>query len=348
MTTTSDAPEEETGSATSDLVPRGSADGSPDVGAPLSAEEHIVNQHVVSRVVSKPFEGQTPNGAKIGLYKIGFGPQRPIGRSKAGLSQNLLRVGSGSAERLWWRTENRIDRAVSDVRANGLKSAPLSIAVLRRAMELHFARSKETVTLLDGTWANRSTAHIEALVDRYATTLTAHYRAKFGLTPTRADLIELVGIYTSDGDYVNEDGGWTRDRVEEVFKMLGSEERTRRRVLLLRPSSPDSRFLIGDAPVTTNLNALGEVATPSRIGFDLADEVVMPFAPDLAVCLVRDEIKQDTAATAVSQILVDAERVATLNRRQVRSAMEYVFHQPEHDFMSFIGDVDPSTLRRTR
>lgn len=214
-------------------------------------------------------------------------------------------------------------------------------------MELHFARSKETVTLLDGTWANRSAAHIEALVDKYATTLAVHWRAKFDRTPTRADLIELVSAYTNDGDYVNQDGGWTRDRVEEVFKMLGREERIRRRVLILRPSTPASRFLIGDVPVTTHLNSLGEVATASRIGFDLADEVVMPFAPDLVVCLVRDEIKRVTAATAVSQVLVDAERVATLNRRQVRGAVEYVFHQPEHDFQSLLGDVDPSVLHRT-
>lgn len=347
MTTTSDAPAEETGSGTSDLVAGVTADGSTEVGDLSLAEEHIVNQHVVSRVVSKHFEGQTPSGAKIGLYRIGFGPQRPIGRSKAGLSQNLLRVGSSSAERLWWRTENKIDKAVSDVRVHGEKAAPLSIAVLRRAMELHFARSKETVTLLDGTWTNRSTAHIEALVDKYATTLAAHWRAKFERTPTRADLIELVRTYTSDGDYVNEDGGWTRDRVEAIFKMLGREERTRRRVLLLRPSSSDSRFLIGDAPVTTHLNALGEVATASRIGFDLADEVVMPFAPDLAVCLVRDEIEHDTAATAVARVLIDEKRVATLNRRQVRGAVEYVFHPPEHDFESFLCDVDPSALHRT-
>lgn len=324
------------------------SDGTPAAGGQTPAEQHIVNQHVLSRVVVKQFEGPTAHGSKIGLYKVGVGPQRPIGRSKAGLSRDLIRTGSGSAERLWARIENKIDPAVRDVRAHGSNALPLSIAVLRRAMELHFARSKDTVTLLDGTWTNRSSAHIEALVDKYATTLTTHYRAKFDRTPTRGDLIELVTAYTSDGDYVNEDGGWTRSRVEDIFEMLGRQERTRRRVLLLRPSSSQSRFLIGDAPVTTHLYALGEVSTASRIGFDFADEVMMPFSPDLAVCLVRDEVERDTAATAVAQVLVDADRVATLNRRQVRSAVEYVFHQPEYDFNSFIGNADPSALHRLR
>lgn len=349
MTTTSDKAEA-TGPTTSALPAAGAVDGDgrPTDDGRAPAEQHIVNQHVLSRVVVKQFEGPTPHGFKIGLYKVGVGSQRPIGRSNAGLSRDLLRTGSASAERLWARTENKINPAVRDVRAHGSRASSLSIAVLRRAMELHFARSKTTVALLDETWTHRSGAHIEALVDKYTATLTAQYRSEFDRIPTRGDLIELVTAYTCDGEYVNEDGGWTRSRVEHIFEMLGRQERTRRRVLLLRPSSSQARFLIGDAPVTTHLHALGEIATASRIGFDLADEVMMPFAPDLAVCLVRDEIERDTAATAVTQVLIDPDRVATLNRRQVRSAVEYVFHQPDHDFNSFIGDADPSTMHRSR
>ncbi len=120
-----------------------------------ASEAHIPGQHVVSRVVLKNFEGPVAGINKIGVYNIRFGATRPIGRNKAGLAENLLRVGSTSAEELWARTENRIDSAVKAARELGAGAPALSLQVLRKAIALHFARSKATVELLDGLWPER-------------------------------------------------------------------------------------------------------------------------------------------------------------------------------------------------
>lgn len=295
-----------------------------------AAETHIEGQHVVSRVVLKSFEGPVGGTNKIGVYNMLHGPTRPIGRSRAGLAPNLLRVGTTSAERLWARTENRIEEAVLSVRMSGVHAPPIHLAVLRKAMALHFARGKATVELLDGLWSRRGPQLVASLVERNRTLLSAHYRARFGRQPTESDLRGLVEEYTSDGTHLNETGAWTRARLEQLFATLEGNDRTPRRMELLRPPG-SSAFFISDDPVTTHLYERGEAATAARIGWDRADEIVMPFAPDLAICLVRDEQVRPTRAVLVHEEPTSEERVARLNSRQVRSARDYLFHDPNRD-----------------
>lgn len=295
-----------------------------------AAETHIEGQHVVSRVVLKNFDGPVGGTNKIGVYSMLHGPTRPIGRSRAGLAPNLLRVGTTSAERLWARTENRIEGAVLSVRTSGVKAPPIHLAVLRKAMALHFARGKATVELLDGLWSRRGPQLVASLVERNRTLLSAHYRARFGRQPTESDLRGLVEEYTSDGTHLNETGAWTRARVEQLLATLEGDDRTPRRMELLRPPG-SSAFFISDDPVTTHLCERGEAATATRIGWDRADEIVMPFAPDLAICLVRDEQTRPTRAVLVREEPISEERVARLNSRQVRSARDYLFHDPNRD-----------------
>lgn len=295
-----------------------------------AAEAHIEGQHVVSRVVLKNFEGPVGGTNKVGVYNMHHGPTRPIGRSRAGLAPNLLRVGTTSAERLWARTENRIEDAVLSARVSGVQAPPIHLAVLRKAMALHFARGKATVELLDGLWDRRGPQLVASIVERNRTLLSAHYRARFGHRPTEPDLRRLVEEYTSDGTHVHQTGAWTRARVEQLLATLNGPDRTPRRMELLRPPS-SAAFFIADDPVTTHLHERGEAATATRIGWDRADEIAMPFAPDLAICLVRDEQARPTSSVQVREEHASEERVAQLNFRQVRSARDYLFHDPNRD-----------------
>jgi hypothetical protein len=240
-----------------------------------AAETHIEGQHVVSRVVLKPFEGPVGGTNKVGVYSMLHGPTRPIGRSRAGLAPNLLRVGTTSAELLWARTENRIEEAVLSARLSGVHAPPMHLAVLRKAMTLHFARGKATVELLDGLWGRRGPQLVASLVERNRTLLSAHYRAQVGRRPTDSELRGLVEEYTSDGTHLNETGAWTRARVEQLFATLNGPDRTPRRMELLRPPR-SSAFFIADDPVTTHLHEHGEAETATRIGWDRADEIVCP------------------------------------------------------------------------
>jgi hypothetical protein len=301
-----------------------------------AAETHIEGQHVVSQVVLKNFEGAVDGTKKIGVYSVRFGATRPIGRKKAGLVPNLLRVGSTSAEGLWAGTENRIDEAVEAVRQDGAGAPSLQLAVLRDAIALHFARSKVTVELLDGLWEDRGPHLVSAIVERNRPMLTAQFLARSGRQPTGNNLVDLVREYTSDGTQLNETGAWTRARVEEVFADLKSADRTRRHMVVVRPAT-GAEFLISDNPASTHLAATGEVRTPRRIGWDAADEIAMPFAPDLTICLLRDEVTHANSAVPVTSTIASHDRVAQLNDRQVRSARDYVFHQPGSDFAAQIA-----------
>lgn len=157
-----------------------------------TGEAHVAGQHVVSRVVLKNFEGPVAGISKIGVYHVRFGSTRPIGRNKAGLAENLLRVGSTSAEALWARTENRIDGAVKAARDPNVDASALSLQVLRKAIALHFARSKVTVELLDGLWSERGSELVSAIVEKNRSLLTAHLMARGNRQPTESDLHELV------------------------------------------------------------------------------------------------------------------------------------------------------------
>jgi len=253
-----------------------------------------------------------------------------VGRSRAGLAPNLLRVGATSAERLWARTEDRLDEATKTACRDGVGASPLSLGWLRKGVALHFARSKVTVELLDGLWSERGPRLIEGIVQRNRTLLTAHFIAHHDRRPSLRDLENLVAAYTADGTHLNTTGAWTRARVERVFADLNSADRIRRRVILERPA-PGSEFLIADNPVTTHRYATGEVATARRIGWDTADEIVMPFAPNLAVCLVADDIACATKAVPVEEVVASEERTRQLNARQVRAARDYLFHRPSYD-----------------
>ncbi len=156
--------------------------------------------------------------------------------------------------------------------------------------------------------------------------------------PTEADLHELVTESTKDGTHLNKTGAWTRARVEQLFSDLNSPLRTPRRMVLLRPP-PGSEFLIADNPVTSHIWAFGETPTPSRIGWDAADEIVMPFAPDLAVSLIRDGGIAPALGMPVADETASAERVARQNGRQVNHARDYVFHRPGHEVAAQVASV---------
>lgn len=165
---------------------------------------------------------------------------------------------------MWARTENQIDDAVVSARVSGVHAPPMHLAVLRKAMALHFARGTATVELLDGLWARRRPHLVGSLVQRHRKSLTTHYQARFGRLPTESELRRLVEGYTSDGTHLNETGAWTRARVEQLFALLNGVNRTPRRMELVRPSD-STAFFISDDPVTTHLHEHGEIATANRI-----------------------------------------------------------------------------------
>lgn len=118
-------------------------------------------------------------------------------------------------------------------------------------------------------------------------------------------------------------------------------------MVLLRPA-PDSEFLIGDNPVTTHIWTSGETRTASRIGWDAADEIVMPFAPDLAVSLVRDAETRAVTGMPVTNETASIERVARLNGRQVNSARDYVFHRPGYKVPSHFTNLRNTSTPKQR
>ncbi|TDU83992.1 uncharacterized protein DUF4238 [Kribbella voronezhensis] len=287
----------------------------------------VAGQHVVSKVVLKHFEGEVQGVRQIGVFSVRHGSQRPIGIGNAGRVQDLLRIGSASAEKLWKVTEDEIGQAIADIRDQELLASPHSMSILRDAIALHFARSKSLVPFLE---CAEDRISLETIVIRHREQLTAFFVAEYGGLPTENQLISLAKDLTVDGRALVASDAWPRARVEQVFEML--KRNASHELILVRPDAGAGEFLIGDTPAVAYRHAvaLGE----SRIGWNRADEIVMPFAPDLAICLAPK-----SAASALERLArVPPSRVDILNARQVGAAIDYVFHRPEAEFAGFIAE----------
>lgn len=292
------------------------------------AERHVVNQHVVSRVVLKGFAatGKNSLGWQLTPFNVRLRHERRSrGLSGCGKMPNFLTYASESAEQVWKEVEDRLDTAIKAAR-QGSPSLRSHAGTLKDAVALHLARSPRYMQLHQDIVAKTIEDVRRDVLSSRMSMLQAEFRRRYGPEPAGREALEAV-LEEPLGEWrkLAERGAIARVSMEATFRKI--------RTMLEQPWAvevwqvPDYlELLISDSPAITirydkRLNIQMHVAVGD------ANCIVMPIARDCLVAL---------GPTPKRAVLLP-NQVDLFNRLQVASAYEHVYYRPGSALKMFVA-----------
>ncbi len=279
----------------------------------------IPNQHLATRSILKNFSLHTQSGYQLREFDLATGLKtRTTSVKRACTVQNFVKLDSQRSEDHWSRFETRFPEAIRSAEDSTLYTKPDLIEVIKDLLALHFARSHEiqvanqairgpsisdfmTAVCLDDAWLQQ--AHL----DRFDFELTDLAVARERL---EEDLSAEFLSHTESGVYF-------RLRIPDYFQRA-REILSASNIQILRPSSIEDEFLIGDNPLITPDSTRSRLGILDGLPIGNAATVIMPLSPRISVALAKQN----------SVERIDVEMLSELNRFQMQKARRSVFFRP--------------------
>lgn len=245
---------------------------------------------------------------------------------------DFVKIDSEATEQLWGRTEQDLPAAIKAARTRRVLSNPGHVAVIKDAIALHFARSRDTLESVEKNWQETlARARAAYLADQPAMEqLFRHKHGYWASGPAVAE--EIADDLLSAATALNRNGAYFRLRVVDIF------EEARRmaaaaRLEIIWSRRGQSQFLLSDVPAIT-VGAGGQaLGIPGGVPFGDATTVFLPLSPTRLAALSRTDRFQAVGASAVSQA----------NARQVAKARHYVYMHPGSGLDAFVASQRPPT-----
>jgi len=105
---------------------------------------HVSGQHVVSKVILSRFAGVSgPDAGLLYPFRLRYpdARHRLLGLDGCGKVPDFISYASGSAERLWKQTEDRLQDPLAALDNGTLPVSAMHQAAIKDAIALHYARS---------------------------------------------------------------------------------------------------------------------------------------------------------------------------------------------------------------
>ena len=220
----------------------------------------------------------TNQGDRLLSYNIQFGRTRLLPTRQVGKLENFVKIDSEATEQLWGLTEQDLPAAIKASRTRRVLQDPKHVAVIKDAIALHFARSRDTLDSAHHNWQQTlATARAAYLANRPA--MEELFYLKHGFVASGSAVAEeIADDLLSTATDLYQSGAYFRLRVVDVF------EETRRmaasaRLEIVRPRRGQSRFLFGDVPALS-VGAGGQaLGIPGGVPFGDATTVFLPLSP---------------------------------------------------------------------
>lgn len=282
------------------------------------ADDAVGNQHVVSQVLLKRFAAPVPaKGLMLVPHHVVYGPGRPRGVRGCGKAANFLRVASGSAERIWKDTEDRLPAAIDAALAGGIHAFPDHVATIKDALALHYVRGYRFLETHVRAYATAED-DVRAEMLRTRPQLLANvFRQRTGLEPAGVGALESVMEPTFEAwRQIEATGALARATIEDAFERV--RDGIRSVPLQIGHTSVGRTLLISDAPaVTLRIEPSSRTFTIDMALGD-ANTLVLPLTPRCVAALGD----HDDEAT------LPPDTVQMLNEAQLLGARQYVYYAP--------------------
>ncbi len=290
-----------------------------------SDEPHVVNQHVVSKVLLKRFAAPGRNGHCLIAHHREHGPGRPKSIRECGKAPNLLRAGSASAERLWQETEVNLPRAIAAAQSSRNELAAEDVKTLKDAIALHLVRSLRYMAIHEAAFAKSAGEVRQQLLNSRRGLLESEFaRRHSGLRPAGAEALNLVldsGL--RPWQEAEESGALGRAYVESTYKRM--RQSFDGVGLELGRVPPGHSLLIGDSPAVPIQFKDGQVQTVN-CAVGESHTVVLPLTPRLILGLGPEDLVGDLTPATVS----------LLNEAQLRAANDYIYYPPRSPLAAYV------------
>jgi hypothetical protein len=297
-----------------------------------SASPRRPEQHLISQALMRQFCIPTNQGYRLLSYNLQFGRTRLLPTRQVGKLTDFVKIDSEATEQLWGRTEQDLPAAIKAARTRRVLENPGHVAVIKDAIALHFARSRDTLESVEKNWQETlARARAAYLANRPA--MEELFRQKHGYWASGSTVAEeIADDLLSAATALNQNGAYFRLRVVDIF------EEARRMAAAARLEIIWSRrgqfqFLFGDVPAIT-VGAGGQaLGIPGGVPFGDATTVFLPLSPTRLAALSRTDRFQAVGASAVRQA----------NARQVAKARDYVYMHPGSGLDAFVASERPPT-----
>lgn len=284
------------------------------------ANDNVVRQHVVSRVILKRFAAEAPHRrvGNIAIMNLEYPDAKPVYRGPRGCGyvDNFVRYASRSLEQLWNLTESALGDALAACSDGSIFSNDRHVKTLKDAIALHFVRSVHTRPFLDQLWQGYLPQFREDFISAYGHRLAAAFARQYhGLLPAgREGLGAVFDRMLLPTLALREADAFFRDSLERLFR-LASRHLDGLGVEVCR--SLRCEFIIGDAPALAIGNE-GRIGLMQGVGFETAMTIALPVGPRLLISTGPSNAFHD----------FDKEQVDLLNQYQVTSAKRHVYCRP--------------------
>lgn len=284
-----------------------------------TAADHVTGQHVLTKVILRRFAADSgPSKGLLYPFRLQYPQARHqlIGPDGCGKIPDFIAFASGSAEQLWKETEDKLHDALAAVDNGTVLDSPAHMATIKDTIALHYVRSSAARLVHVRTW-------VRVWADSRARWLTSwrplleaeFYRAKgFYAAGDQALGLFLDRMMQASIDRAVS-GQLFRVRVEDLFGQA-REQMSGLGLEILTPASGE--FLIGDVPALTIRHDRTQAGVLGGIALGDANTVIMPLGPHHLAAL----------GTANLAGKLSPDQVASVNTRQIASAIEYVYLRP--------------------
>jgi len=292
------------------------------------ADRHVVNQHVVSKVVLKGFAapGHKGQGWQLTPFNLRLGHERRSrGLNGCGKIPNFLTYASESAEQVWKSVEDRLDSAIKSARAGNLHSDNAQVEAIKDGIALHLVRSPRYMELHQAIVSKTMEDVRRETLQSRVPMLRNEFRRRYGLEPAGREALEVVlDEPLEDWRTRAASGAIARVSMESMFHKIRA---------ILHPFAVEVwhipsglELLISDSPAFT-LRYLDEGRhIQLHVAAGDANCVAMPMARDCLLAL---------GATSKDDELLP-NQVTLFNRLQIAIAYEHVYYRPGSGLRTFV------------
>ena len=281
--------------------------------------DRVTGQHVLTKVILRRFAAESgPDKGLLYPFRLRYPQARHqlIGPDGCGKIPDFIPFASGSAERLWKDTEDKLHDALAAVDNGSLLDSPAHMATIKDAIALHYVRSSAARIVHVRTWLRVLAASRARWLTNWRWLLEAEfYRVKgFYAAGDQALSVFLDQMMQPSIDRAVS-GQLFRVRVEDLFRRA-REWMSGQGLEILSPASGE--FLIGDVPALTMRYDRSRAGVLGGIALGDANTVIMPLGPRHLAALGRTNL--------VGKLSPD--QVVSVNALQIASAIEWVYLRP--------------------
>jgi uncharacterized protein DUF4238 len=291
----------------------------------------VANQHVVSRVVLKGFAAPGSRGHGWELTPFDIRHRREMkrrGLKECGKVTNFVPYASGSAERLWKPTEDRLGAAITAARDRRLHDCPDHVETIKDCLALHLVRSHRYLAVHRDSVANVVREVRRNVPFERAAALEDEFFRRHGLHAAGPNALRtIVDGVVDEWLRLDDTGAIVRTTIEEMFPRVRAA--LRRQPIEVWHVPTGRELLISDSPAVT-VQYL-DSGNDCRLNVALGDAhaAVLPLATDCAVAIGPAD-KDDVLLPG---------QVDYCNKIQILAAHRYVYYRPGSGLGAFVESV---------